>query len=549
MKTNANQDQDDSLESSSSVASIGLSIAPSEIDSPASPSSSSSSSFRKLITNFKRINDDDASSVIDDDEDEDNNDDDDDDDDDDDNNIELRNYICLHLICSVHKTIFLCKNSKGVWSWPSKHFVSDLQPKSLRKHLREHLKELSSLSLLKGPLERYRADLLQIYRVRMIRYNQFCQRFLFKIILYQIEEKNQCFCSLNDPNDRANPNSSIDFIQSLSIRFKWFRLDEIRTKFIDEIWPGEIFVDSFDIDTDQSIKNFIELDTNRLREDIAQRFRSDQIESAIEFFNEYIILCYPSSSMTWCSFDMFCNKTNWFIEHDHRKQLFQSIDTKRKGSIDFLELLNGFILFNENRLQKNLKPSSFFEIFMKNSHNSRCSISRMENYSKILKQFHHKSNERCLKCLFRRSDETDHGVLRKKFHLSSVLIKLKESGSIRRLYQLRSNPQCSNGSIEFRDEIPKRNIFLLTNQMMKFLESIKSKHQSSDGHWSIFLQNNSIYCCLLLILEFANKLLANTESIVQIDSPGFIIGSMDACFKELVKLCKTLLPTVFVRNL
>lgn len=153
---------------------------------------------------------------------------------------------------------------------------------------------------------------------------------------------------------------------------------------------------------------------------------------------------------------------------------------------------------------------------------------------------------RCQCCLRATADQ----LMPIRFSLSSTIVRVSISGNIKQLHRLQPNE--SRSKIIFISEFPERNIFALANEFILRLEKIdllKSLNQHStreqiDSFRSFLFQDKTLaYHYIEYLLEFVKKLLENYSPIIDIQSPGFIIGNLYGSIKNLLKFSRSIFKT------
>lgn len=154
---------------------------------------------------------------------------------------------------------------------------------------------------------------------------------------------------------------------------------------------------------------------------------------------------------------------------------------------------------------------------------------------------------RCQCCLRATTDQ----LVQNRFSLSSTIVQISMSGNLKRLYRLRPSGE-SRSSITFISEFPERNIFALANEFILRIEKIdllkslnpNPTRQQIDSFRSFLFQDKTLaYYYIEYLLEFVKKLLENYSPIIDIQSPGFIIGNLYGSIKNLLKFSRSIFKT------
>lgn len=147
-----------------------------------------------------------------------------------------------------------------------------------------------------------RAQLIHIYRLRLGQ--KFSTRLLFKIEVFLKNDCNpvSCICKINALVQKNNTER---------LSFIWLPMAELSNIF-NSVFGGEL-IQLFNNDETFLKPNLYELDDNML-EPIYANLSFDVEFPVLRFlYNELMSHCFPSTTMSLSTFNLFCNKIGWLM--------------------------------------------------------------------------------------------------------------------------------------------------------------------------------------------------------------------------------------------
>ncbi|XP_027193851.2 uncharacterized protein LOC113788585 [Dermatophagoides pteronyssinus] len=444
-----------------------------------------------------------------------------------------KDILCIILICPQHQTIAL-QQIIDYYYFPSTPLN---QP---NQSLAETISSLFDIVIVKNNTNNeqnkriIQVNLLQMQRIKIPKLRRYIKKWIFYSQI--IDTPKNCICNLSN-NDSSN-NDEIT----------WMPITKLPTIFTN-VWGGEI-IQFFNNDNNFWRQNFlevnyeeiIEVELNKIKQELPANICPANLSIAAEYlFNEFYVQCHPSSLMSLPSFQLFCDKLEWFMGvwyKESRIKIFRHFDRQNKGYLDYCDLLNGLAILNFKTYENPLIDFPFFEeIFKKFNCRNMATTVRQKLVDNTI------YFGRCETCL---TNMVNAEFI--KYEISSLLVYIAKTGEILKVFKLKPNYAQCESVMTFCDDIQNRNIFYLANEFISRIGKIQfCKNQSESNLESIenyYFENKSIMLHYLrMILEFAKRLFENESPILELHSPAYIFGYLNGSVEDLLMFSQNTFKT------
>ncbi|KAJ6225804.1 hypothetical protein RDWZM_004349 [Blomia tropicalis] len=200
------------------------------------------------------------------------------------------------------------------------------------------------------------AFLVEVFRFQMPQTNEFVNRLVYYVRL----------------NPNANNNNNFKCCQETD-RLKWLKLEFINSGLVDNAWGPELvhFSKWIGLQTPQRIHSYSLTEAYRFvphnpphNIDEMMLQRANITHKDVErLYYDFIDHCFPSFSMTFCSFQYYMLKYDFERDHIRIRRLFKAFNINRNGYISFSELLLGLAAIEPNSVHGEARMKFVFRYY------------------------------------------------------------------------------------------------------------------------------------------------------------------------------------------
>ncbi|XP_027202009.2 uncharacterized protein LOC113795966 [Dermatophagoides pteronyssinus] len=249
------------------------------------------------------------------------------------NNVDIYDCCLIAIECSKHKRLALQKMPNQCYYLPITRF--NIVTDSFEKIFNEFC-ESNTMSLPKGKFSS--PELIDEWRIRQPKTERFFTRFIFKTII-ETDEKEKC-CIDSDTVRWLNESDLKNLLDPMSKNILVWGLEpfNILHNSQQEKQPCNIL-------KELQFEDILLFDDKNINELIDSVIDWTELERK-SIYNEYLVHCYPSQTMSFPAFISFSFKLsilNHFTPNELR-MMYRSFDRNNNFAIDFQQLIIGIIL-------------------------------------------------------------------------------------------------------------------------------------------------------------------------------------------------------------